>query len=264
MSRRAKLKPEDVGLPPGGRRRRTGGLRREEVATLAGLSVNWYTLFELGRNDHISAHALSSVARALHLSEDERRYLAALARVPIEHDDARDRLPPASVQFILSDLHSVPAVVWNRRRDALAWNRLFAILFDYSASSSRWERNGIWRIFNDPSRRHVWNDWSAAARRAIAALRWQFSLEPELVLELIEELRRGPEFTSWWAADDGVTDWMLDPEATVQVRHADRLLTFNTSTLAPPESGVYLVQFYTPADDATKRIVREIAATQTP
>ena len=258
--RRAKLRPEDVGLPAPGPRRRTTGLRREEVATLAGISTNWYTMLEMGRNDHISAQALASVARALRLSSDERRYLAALARVPFGRDDARELLPPANVQRILDDLRTVPAVVWNRRRDALAWNGLFASVFGFTPGASAWERNGIWRIFNDPARRRRWPDWDAAARRAVAALRWQFSHEPQLVLELIDELRRGEEFAAWWAADDGVTDWMHEPEATVRVGYAEGVLTFDAATLAPPESGVFLVQFYTPADDATARVVHEIAA----
>lgn len=259
-SRRAKLRPQDVGFPAAGPRR-APGLRREEVAALAGISVNWYTLLETGRNDTISSHALLSVARALRLDHDERLYLAALARVPISPDDLRERLPPASLRNLIDNVHHTPTVIWNRRRDALAWNALFGKIFDYAhePSDNSWHNNGIWRIFNDPSRRRFWIDWPAAARRAVAALRWQFSHEPELVNELIEALRNGPEFDRFWTEVDGIADWMHDPQAQLSIAIADeRVLRFCSVTLAPPESGVYLVQFYTPADDATVRIASDL------
>jgi len=255
-SRRARLRPDEVGLPATRGRRRAPGLRREEVAAIAGISVNWYTLFETGKNDSISAKAVADVARALQLSGRERQHLAALARVSLEPLDPLAAPPSAGIISVLDDLETTPAVVWNRRRDALAWNGLFGTIFDYSATSSAWKRNGVWRIFNDPSRRVVWPDWDGAARRACSALRWQFAREPELVKALMDELRTNADFQRHWAADDGVTDWMHEPLLPLVVGRADgELLRFLQSTLATPESGTHLVQFYTPADDATRAAV---------
>jgi len=252
-SRRARLQPNEVGLPARHGRRRTPGLRREEVAAIAGMSVNWYTLFETGKNDSISAKAVADVARALQLSVRERQHLAALARVVLEPLDPLAAPPSAGIIAVLEDLSTTPAVVWNRRRDALAWNRLFGTLFDYSASSSTWKRNGVWRIFNDPSRQILWPDWDGAARRACSALRWQFAREPELVKALIDEQRSDVEFQRHWAADDGVTDWMHEPQLPLVIGRAEgEPMRFLQSTLATPESGMHLVQFYTPADDVTR------------
>ena len=259
-SRRARLRPDDVGLPPSRGRRRTPGLRREELAAIAGMSVNWYTLFETGRNDSISAKAVADVARALQLSVRERQHLAALARVSLEPIDPLAAPPSAGIIAVLDDLHATPAVVWNRRRDALAWNHLFGAIFDYSATSSPWRRNGVWRIFNDPSRRIVWPDWDGAARRACSALRWQFAREPELVIALLDELRSNADFQRHWAADDGVTDWMHEPQLPIVVGRADgEPLRFLQSTLATPESGMHLVQFYTPTDAQTQTALRRMA-----
>ena len=259
-SRRARLRPDDVGLPPSRGRRRAPGLRREEVAAIAGMSVNWYTLFETGRNDSISAKAVADVARALQLSTRERQHLAALARVSLEPLDPLAAPPPAGIIAVLDDLRATPAVVWNRRRDALAWNALFGSLFNYTATGPAWSRNGVWRIFNDPSRRVLWPDWDGAARRACSALRWQFAREPELVIALLDDLRANSEFQRHWAADDGVTDWMHEPQLPIVVGVATgEPLRFLQSTLATPESGLHLVQFYTPADGPTEAAVRRLA-----
>jgi transcriptional regulator with XRE-family HTH domain len=264
-TRRARLRPEDVGLPHGGPRRRATGLRREEVAALAGLSVTWYTLFENGRNDRISVDAIAHVAKALKLDPDERQYLAALARVPLVADEPAGEDLPERMRAILDDLAHTPAVVWNRRRDALAWNPLFADVFEYRAAGSRWERNGVWRIFLDPDRTRRWPEWNAAAQRAVAGLRWQFSHEPELVHELIAELRRDSAFREAWETGTSVHDWMSGSDGIIHVVARDGTsLHFRQTTLAPPDAGRYLVQFFTPADDATRIALERISSSRRP
>jgi len=259
--RRARLKPHDVGLAPGNSRR-SPGLRREEVAILSGMSVNWYTLLETGQNDAISATALSNVSRALRLSEQERAYLAALARVPLP--EPRQSTPPHVPERLLAfldELDDRPTVIWNRRRDAVAWNAMSASLFGYSTASPVLHRNGWWRIFRHPNRKRIWVDWDAAARRAVAALRWQFSREPDVVYDLLADLQTDAAFREHWEIESGVTDWMHEPERDVDVRLPGRpAIRLDPITLALPGSDAFLVQIYRHIDAVTARELASVFA----
>ncbi len=264
-ARRARLRPEDVGLPRLGARRRATGLRREEVAALAGLSVTWYTLLENARNDRISLEAIASVARALRLDRDEHAYLVALAHAPLASATTAVADLPEGLLAIVADLAHTPAVVWNRRRDALAWNALFGEIFEYSAARPPWERNGVWRIFRDPASKRRWPDWSGAAARATAGLKRQFSLDPPLVHELVTELRDDPVFAAAWDAGTSVRDWMSDADGEARiVTAAGTALHFRHVTLAPPDAAPYFVQFYSPADAQTRAALAQISSSRRP
>jgi len=262
--RRARLKPQDVGLAPGSSRR-SAGLRREEVAILSGMSVNWYTLLETGQNDAISATALSNVARALRLSEQERAYLAALARVPLPAPgQATAPHVPDRLLAFLDELDDRPTVIWNRRRDAVAWNAMSAALFGYSATSPVLHRNGWWRIFRHPNRHRIWADWDAAARRAVAALRWQFSREPDFVYDVLADLQTDAAFREHWETDSEVTDWMHEPASDVEVRLPERpAIRLDPITLMLPGSDAFLVQIYGHIDAGTARELARVFAIET-
>jgi PAS domain-containing protein len=250
--RRARLKPNDVGLAAGSSRR-SPGLRREDVAVLSGMSVNWYTLLETGQNDAISPAALASVARALHLSDHERAYLAALARVPLpEPPHASPPDVPARLVAFLDELGDRPAVIWNRRRDAVAWNAMSAAIFGYSSASPLLHRNGWWRIFRHPNRHRIWADWDAAARRAVAAVRWQFSREPEIVYDLLVDLQTDASFREHWQNDSDVTDWMHEPARDIEVQLPDGpAIRLEPITLMLPGSDAHLVQIHRHIDAGT-------------
>ena len=135
-SRRERITPEDVGLP-GGHRRRTAGLRREEVAQLAGVGVTWYTWLEQGRPIRASVQVLEAVARTLRLDAVERQHLFRLAEAPdtATAGDGGPRLPP-QIQAILDGLNPMPASVVTERFDILAWNAAYAVLIPRTARGS--------------------------------------------------------------------------------------------------------------------------------
>src|SRR5260370_7773627 len=172
--RRASLSPGEVGLLPG-LRRRTPGLRREEVAQLANIGTSWYVWLEQGRDVHPSAPVLESRAQALRLPTNERRHLFLLAgqALPPPVSPAEESIGPA-LQHVLDDLNPSPAYVLGRRYDYLAWNKaadgLFAISDTLSETSSPYARNMIWRLFTSPTTRERPN-WEMVARPSLAAFR---------------------------------------------------------------------------------------------
>jgi len=149
-SRRARLTPADVGMAPG-LRRRTPGLRREEVAQLSGVGVTWYTWLEQGRPINASAQVLDAVARTLRLDPPEREHLYHLADVPFTaHPETAVQCVGAEVQGILDALAPRPAVVYNARYDILATNSPYRALFFTDGQPDDTPRNVLWRLFTDP------------------------------------------------------------------------------------------------------------------
>src|SRR5499427_2530637 len=170
--RRAHLSPTDVDLPPGFRRR-TPGLRREEVAQLANMGTSWYVWLEQARDVHPSAAILESLAQALRLTLNERRHLFLLAGQPLPPPPVspEEESISTALQQMLSDLNPSPAYVLGRRYDYLAWNEaadaLFSISDVISDSSSPYARNMVWRLFTNPTTRERPN-WEAVARATLA------------------------------------------------------------------------------------------------
>lgn len=206
-TRRARLRVDDVEIGGTGGVRRVPGLRREEVAMLAGVSVDYYSRLEQGRHLNVSDEVLDAVARALRLDETERAYLFQVAR-------ARSRRPrrrgPAPVQRvrpgvrrILETLDDVtPAFVFGRRMDVLAANRLArALVADFDRLPPR-DRNMLRFTFLDESSRDLFADWDEVARDNVAVLRMDAGRHPDdpLLTELVGELAvKSPEFRRWWA-----------------------------------------------------------------
>jgi transcriptional regulator with XRE-family HTH domain len=199
--RREALQPEAVGLVAGPRRR-TPGLRREEVALAAGVGVTWYTWLEQGRDIVASRDALRRIARALRMTPSDESYLLCLGGV--EERSAGPLLefrvePP--VQALLDGLQRIPALVYTRSFDVVAYNRLADKLFELGDGQGRFALNQIWRLFMDPKRRALHVDWEEMAARTVGVARARHGRYPddaELAF-LISTLRReSTDFNRLW------------------------------------------------------------------
>lgn len=205
-TRRARLSVDDVEIGGTGRTRRVPGLRREEVAQLAGVSVDYYSRLEQGRHLNVSDDVLDAVARALRLDDTERAYLFRIAKA----SRRPRRRAPAPVQRVrpgvwrlLEKLDDVsPAFVFGRRMDVLAANKLArALIGDFDAMPPR-EGNLLRYTFLDESTRELFVEWEEVARDNVAILRLDAGRHPDdpLLVELVGELSvKSPEFRRWWA-----------------------------------------------------------------
>lgn len=200
-TRRGRIVPSQVGLPEG-ERRRTPGLRRAEVAQLAGVSVEWYTWLEQGRAISVSTQVLESLVRALQLDANEREHLFLLAhqQPPPEGHPLRERVS-TTLQRFLDNLDLSPAFAVGPRWDIIAWNEAARIvLYDFPSVSVR-ERNVLWRMFTSVSHRQMVVDWDKHARRILAQFRTSYGRLPEdpWMTELVNDLQAiSPEFRAWW------------------------------------------------------------------
>src|SRR5258707_7514820 len=202
--RRANLSPGEVGLLPG-LRRRTPGLRREEVAQIANMGTSWYVWLEQGRDVHPSAQVLESLAQALRLTLNERRHLFLLAGQPLPpHTSFLEERTSPELQQVLDDLNPTPAYAVGRRWDLLAWNKAADGLFAIAEASSPYAHNLVWRLFTSPTMRERPN-WEQVARGTLAEFRTASARYPgdRWFEELIEDLKRvSPEFRRWWPHHD--------------------------------------------------------------
>jgi transcriptional regulator with XRE-family HTH domain len=196
------MRPEAVGLPGGGRRR-TPGLRREEVALLAGVGTTWYTWLEQGRDVRASLDVLEAIARALRLTPAERGHLILLGRgeqVAPTCKAPSERVS-SSLRRLIENLGASPAFVLGRRWDYLAWNRAACALFGDFESVPKPQRNHLWMQFMDPARREMFTDWERGIRLAVAKFRADSArhLGDPSFEELIEALQQAsPEFCKAW------------------------------------------------------------------
>lgn len=206
-SRRARLRPEDAGARPFGGRRRVPGLRREELAELAGVSVDYYVRLEQGRTHNVSDAVLDAVARALRLDDAERAHLGHLTRA-LRHPASTPPAPQpvrAGVKVLLGALDGVPAYVVGRRLDVLGSNGPARALFtDFDALPAE-RRNVAWLHFLDAGVRSLYPDreaWQETARDTVAALRMDLGRHPcdDRLCDLLGELSvRSAEFSALWA-----------------------------------------------------------------
>jgi transcriptional regulator with XRE-family HTH domain len=201
-SRRQRLSPKSVGLAAG-RRRRTVGLRREEVAELAGIGVDWYIRLEQGRTVNPSVTTVDALARALKLSKAEHAHLRALARDADRRPFAIETVPDA-MRRLLEGLNQ-PAYITGRRWDLLAWNAIADKIFAFSRIAED-ERNVLLGVLTNPALRKLFGaSWAEEAKRMVAQFRANYDVwagDPAFVT-LLERLRRdSPEFARWWEAHD--------------------------------------------------------------
>ncbi|HEU0087257.1 MAG TPA: helix-turn-helix transcriptional regulator [Pseudonocardiaceae bacterium] len=205
-TRRAKITPEQAGLPAGGGRRRVPGLRREEVAVLAGVSTDWYIRLEKGHIAGVSDDVLDAVARALHLDEAERTYLYNLACAAKPARAPRRRTKVAlrpSVQRMLDSMTTTAAFVRNGRLDVLAINPLGRALYNLVFDDPAHRANIARFNFLDPRAQDFYPDWDAAADTTVALLRTEAGRDPHNreLTDLIGELAtRSDEFRTRWGA----------------------------------------------------------------
>ncbi|MEU3522107.1 helix-turn-helix transcriptional regulator [Streptomyces sp. NPDC006654] len=206
-TRRSLLHPEDVALPDFGGQRRVAGVRREEIAQLAGVSVDYYTRMEQGRVPNPSGAVLDALARALRLDGDATRHLHRLARPQsaaghVPQRQARPQRVRPMLQRLLDDLVDMPAMVMGRRMDILAWNTAAVALFGDYAALDRAERNIARITFLDETSRELYADWTSCARENVAYLHLDAGRHPEdpQLASLIGELSmKSEDFRRWWA-----------------------------------------------------------------
>jgi transcriptional regulator with XRE-family HTH domain len=206
-SRRARVMPADVGLPTS-MRRRAAGLRREEVAVLAGLSPTWYTYLEQGRDINPSAEVLDSLARVLGLSEDERRYLHRLAHGHVRPRPLADAATAEEIvrQLVLTAADSPnPVYAANIYGDLIAWNQAATSYYTDFGRPPEGRRNMIHWLLTAPEAKERLADWSEDARDVVARWRAVTTLidDDSRLQALVSELRqRSPDFGPWWDGHD--------------------------------------------------------------
>jgi transcriptional regulator with XRE-family HTH domain len=244
-SRRARIQPEEVGLPSYGRRR-VPGLRREEVAQLAGVSVDYYIRLEQGRGPSVSDAVLDAVARVLRLDETEHAYLKTVAR-PRHKQPARPPAPRVrpGVQSLLDGMVGNPAFVLGRRMDVLAWNALGDAVSGFSHMGPG-GRNIPRHVFLDPAARDLYPEWSAVAAQTVAHLRLNAGrhADDRELCSLVGELSlKSEDFRRLWA-DHQVKECAYGSK---KVRHpVAGLLTLPYETLSLPADPEQTIVVYTP------------------
>ncbi|OPG03771.1 transcriptional regulator, partial [Streptomyces sp. GKU 895] len=206
-TRRARLKPEDVGLPDFGRHRRVPGLRREELAQLAGVSVAYYTRLEQGNGRNVSAEVLDAIARALRLSDAEHAHLTHLAK-PKQHkkkQTARTEQVRGALGQLLDAMEGVPAYITGRRSDILVWNRMAAAVFGDWSELPAQERNWARLVFLRPEYRDLFMEWDQKAYDMVSFLRMDAGCHPDdpRLAALVGELSvKSDDFRRLWATHD--------------------------------------------------------------
>ncbi|MGH3095442.1 MAG: helix-turn-helix transcriptional regulator [Streptosporangiales bacterium] len=242
-SRRERLSPADVGLPPG-RRRRTPGLRRDEVAALAAISTDYYTRLEQQRGPHPSRAVLTALMRALRLTEDEGDHLFHLAGQPRPARHSTDAHVSPGVLYLLDRLVDTPAIVVDDLGTALVQNRTSKLVFGEQTTGTVRERNQIWRWFTDPELQALVPEQDCAdhSRSHVADLRataGRRGNDPEVVTLLADLTEASPEFAALWA------------EHEVAVRRSD------TKRIVHPEVGLLnlLCEHLTSDIDGSKLVV---------
>ncbi|HST82454.1 MAG TPA: helix-turn-helix transcriptional regulator [Kineosporiaceae bacterium] len=202
-ARRSEVRPAEVGLPTGGHARRVAGLRREEVALLAAISIDYYTRLEQGRIQ-ASPSVLASLSQALRLDQDQDAYLHELAsrqRPRLQHRPVHYQAQP-QLQRVLEDMALTPAFVIGPRTEVVAWNVMGAALITDFAKIPQEQRYYIRLLFTDPAMKDLYADWEDVTRLAIAQMRMYNSTHPDdaTLAALIDELSTGyPQFRQWWA-----------------------------------------------------------------
>jgi transcriptional regulator with XRE-family HTH domain len=267
-SRRERLTPAEAGLPDFGGRRRVKGLRREEVALIAGMSTEYYVRLERGNGAGVSEAVLDGISRALQLDEAEHAHLYALVRAANQGTQPARRRGPSrpqqvrpAVQQLLDTMREVPVYVQNGRLDAVATNRLGAALFSEMFVLPQRPVNAARFTFLDPRAQTFYRDWEGNARQIVALLRAEAGRAPydRILTDLVGELAtRSDLFRTLWASHDV----RVHRSGTKQVHHpvvGDLDLTFEAMDLTS-EPGLQVLAFTAAAGSASQDGLQLLAA----
>ena len=264
IARRAAVSPESVGLPIR-MRRRTPGLRREEVATIAGVGVTWYTWLEQGRDIRVSAGTLERISTALRLTPTDTAYLFSLAGVPLmeaPHDAGQVALDPAA-QCVL-DAFRAPAFIVGPCWDVEAFNHSADCIYRFHDCSGDFGRNHMWRFFMDPIRRALYLDWDVFAANAAGVLRAAYSrrVEDPYFNRLVQALIEGSTvFEQLWSSQHTAP---LTPDRVRLLVAGFGELHVVSTRLQFSASEDYLLILLPPADEHSARMMERIARDQRP
>lgn len=201
-NRRARILPSQVGLQKG-LKRRTPGLRREEVASLAGIGLTWYTWLEQGRDIKVSSAVLESLSRVLLLDKQEQIHLYTLAgQVPKAEIPSCEVTVSPILQHVLDNLILSPSFIMDTRWNIISWNKTASVVFgDFNKISLR-ERNMVWMMFNNEAYKNLFVDWEFHAKGMLARFRSTTAkyAEDSLLVNFIENLKEKSEkFNLWWS-----------------------------------------------------------------
>ncbi|MGW6930471.1 helix-turn-helix transcriptional regulator [Lentzea sp. NPDC054927] len=261
-SRRARLSPDDVGLPQYGRTRRVPGLRREELAQLAGVSVAYYTRLEQGNGRNVSTEVLDSIARALRLNDAERAHLQNLTRSKSSSNKKkapRSQVRPA-LQHLLDGI-GVPAYIGGRRTDVLAWNPMAAALFgDWGELEPR-DRNWARMIFLRPSYQELFVNWQSKAADIVGFLRLDAgccSDDPELAALIGELSLKSELFRQLWAAYE-VKEKSFGTKVLKHPLVGEMTLSYETLRM-PSEPNLFLSTYHAEPGTASAEALQLLAS----
>jgi transcriptional regulator with XRE-family HTH domain len=254
-ARRAAIQPADAGLPSGTGRRRTPGLRREEVAQLSGVGIAWYTWLEQGRVVATSAQVIDALAGALRLDEEAHRHLRALAGLPLPpawiSGQGHDPVPEA-LQRMLDSLLPNPAYITDRRFDFLAWNHAYSSVWRDLADIPPAQRNLVWLMLTDPSLRRLLVGWEKRARALLDQFRTVAGRYPKdiRIARLVADLEAGsPHFRDWWP--QYTVGRFTSPEHVIDHPEAGRI-SLDLAQLSITHHPSLILVLQTPVTDADR------------
>jgi hypothetical protein len=251
-ARRERLSPADFGMPAGSRRR-TPGLRREELALLAGVGVTWYTWLEQGREINVSTQVLDALGRTLRLDRAERWHMYVLAEaVPVAVSAGRGPVTEATTE-ILHALDPLPAVVVNSRFDMLAENDAYRDLFRYWHTLPCIHRNTLWCVLTEPTAREQLPQYEEHVRYVVARFRAAYARhvgDPDWEEDIRRLSSLSSEFAELWALQEVAE---FEPRVRTFIHPDAGPLSFTTSELQAPAALEARLVVYTPADDETRK-----------
>jgi transcriptional regulator with XRE-family HTH domain len=250
-SRRERISPEQAGLPPAPPRRRTPGLRREEVAQLAGVGVTWYTWLEQGRQINASTQVLDAIARTLRLDAAEHRHLYTLAQVPeLRAPEAEGCGLPPEIRPILDGMGHI-ATVMNERFDMVATNRQFDVLFPSVLAQAKQHHNVFWCMFNLPECCHPFVNRHETIPQMVALLRAAYARhvgEPSWEKLIRDLIAYSEVFAEFWSRNEVAA---FGRQLRVYYQPAVGLLRFVSTSFAIHGTNGLRMQVMTPADEST-------------
>ncbi len=262
-TRRAKILPSQVGLPSA-TRRRTPGLRREEVAQLAGIGVTWYTWLEQGRAIHVSAQVIESLSRVLMLDKQERIHLYHLANQPLptEIPGYQGTINPI-LQHVLDSLVLCPAFIADQKWNVIAWNKAASCVFGEFREMNARQRNIVWAMFTETYFKQLYVDWILHAKSLLGRFRSTCGkyIEDAWLNQFIDDLKaQSAEFNLWWPLheiqnDSGVYKQFNHPMAGI--------LDFESSSFDVPDNSGFKLFVHVPSGTDTAIKMKSLLGEET-